>query len=101
MPALGDSTARLVTTGADPFTLETKPHGHGDVHHLLLREGIADELKRRGFEWLFFFQDTNALVSASPPPSACRGRPRRLTVPSLFSLPLLPFEFPRDIRLYL
>lgn len=62
MPALGDSSASLVLSENDPFTLETKPHGHGDVHHLLLREGVAETLKRNGFEWLFFFQDTNALV---------------------------------------
>ncbi|CAM9707088.1 unnamed protein product, partial [Hapterophycus canaliculatus] len=60
VPALGDSSASLVLS--DPFTLETKPHGHGDVHHLLLREGVAEKLKQDGFEWLFFFQDTNALV---------------------------------------
>lgn len=58
---MGDSSASLVLS--DPFTLETKPHGHGDVHHLLLREGVAEKLKEDGFEWLFFFQDTNALVS--------------------------------------
>lgn len=62
VPALGDSSARLVLSGKDPFALETKPHGHGDVHHLLFREGVAEDLHRRGFEWLIFFQDTNALV---------------------------------------
>ena len=59
---MGDSSASLVLSESDPFTLETKPHGHGDVHHLLLREGVAEALKRKGFEWLLFFQDTNALV---------------------------------------
>ncbi|CAN0437303.1 unnamed protein product [Ascophyllum nodosum] len=62
VPALGDSSAKLVLSEKDPFSLETKPHGHGDVHHLLFREGIAEDLHRRGFQWLFFFQDTNALV---------------------------------------
>ncbi|CAM9713899.1 unnamed protein product [Chrysoparadoxa australica] len=61
VPALGDSTAKLVTSG-DPYELETKPHGHGDVHQLLHREGIAKSLLGQGFEYLFFFQDTNALV---------------------------------------
>eukprot|EP00752_Nemacystus_decipiens_P003634 g3349.t1 len=62
VPALGDSSASLVLSSDNPFSLETKPHGHGDVHHLLLREGVAERLKEKGFEWLFFFQDTNALV---------------------------------------
>ncbi|CAN0462027.1 unnamed protein product, partial [Discosporangium mesarthrocarpum] len=62
VPALGDNAASLVTTKEDPFKLETKPHGHGDVHHLLWREGVAGALAEQGFQWLFFFQDTNALV---------------------------------------
>jgi UDP-sugar pyrophosphorylase len=33
VPALSDSMGRMVTKG--PWKLETKPHGHGDVHHLL------------------------------------------------------------------
>ncbi|KAG5181643.1 nucleotide-diphospho-sugar transferase [Tribonema minus] len=62
VPALGDSDASLVTQSGDRFALETKPHGHGDVHHLLHRSGIAEDLKSRGFKYLVFFQDTNALV---------------------------------------
>jgi UDP-N-acetylglucosamine pyrophosphorylase len=30
-------------TSNDPFRLETKPHGHGDVHLYLYKEGIIDK----------------------------------------------------------
>lgn len=46
----------------DPWTIETKPHGHGDVHHLLLREGHIDKWEREGRKYVIFLQDTNALV---------------------------------------
>lgn len=62
VPALSDSSARLAMSKKDPFEVETKPHGHGDVHHLLLRSGIAREWADAGKEWMFFFQDTNPLV---------------------------------------
>mmetsp|Transcript_6451 Transcript_6451/g.11349 ORF Transcript_6451/g.11349 Transcript_6451/m.11349 type:complete len:704 (+) Transcript_6451:148-2259(+) len=77
VPALADSAARLAVAKADPFALETKPHGHGDVHHLLLREGIAEGWAQEGREWVFFLQDTNALVINSVLPalgvSSARG----------------------------
>jgi UDP-sugar pyrophosphorylase len=62
VPALSDSEARLAVSSDDPFEIETKPHGHGDVHHLLYREGVAASLEAKGFRYLFFLQDTNALV---------------------------------------
>jgi len=62
VPALGDSQAHFVLSKDDPYALDTKPHGHGDVHQLLLREGIAKGWEKNGLEWVFFLQDTNALV---------------------------------------
>jgi UDP-sugar pyrophosphorylase len=40
----------------------TKPHGHGDIHLLLQRSGVAKKWVDEGKEWAFFFQDTNPLV---------------------------------------
>ena len=62
VPALQDNLARLVVDGKDRWSLATKPHGHGDVHHLLHRTGLAKRWKEQGKEWVFFFQDTNPLV---------------------------------------
>ncbi len=35
VPCLADNEARMALDAKDPFTLQTKPHGHGDVHALL------------------------------------------------------------------
>jgi len=61
VPALNDNLGRLVVKGK--WGLETKPHGHGDVHHLLHRSGVAKQWADQGKEWVFFFQDTNPLVT--------------------------------------
>ena len=57
---LADGNAALAME--DPFTVQTKPHGHGDVHMLLHTTGLADKWRREGFKWVCFFQDTNAQV---------------------------------------
>lgn len=62
VPALSDSLGRLSLAKGDRWTVETKPHGHGDVHHLLHRTGLAQQWAANGKEWAFFFQDTNPLV---------------------------------------
>ena len=36
MPCLSDGDAHLALDPKDPFRLQTKPHGHGDVHALLV-----------------------------------------------------------------
>uniref|UniRef100_A0A7S2Y4M2 UTP-monosaccharide-1-phosphate uridylyltransferase n=1 Tax=Fibrocapsa japonica TaxID=94617 RepID=A0A7S2Y4M2_9STRA len=70
VPAVGDVQAHLVLRGDDPFQVETKPHGHGDVHILLNREGVARAWQQQsGVEWVFFLQDTNALVINSVLPA--------------------------------
>ena len=62
VPAVSDNLARLAVDSGDRWSLATKPHGHGDVHHLLHRTGLAKRWKDAGKEWIFFFQDTNPLV---------------------------------------
>ncbi len=61
VPALVDNAARFAQ---DPETglVETKPHGHGDVHALLHMSGVLEAWAEGGVEWIVFFQDTNALV---------------------------------------
>ncbi|MDR1695980.1 MAG: UTP--glucose-1-phosphate uridylyltransferase [Endomicrobium sp.] len=44
------------------YSLETKPHGHGDVHELMYRTGVAGELQKAGKSKLMFIQDTNGAV---------------------------------------
>eukprot|EP00928_Gymnodinium_smaydae_P070013 TRINITY_DN53961_c0_g1_i1.p1 TRINITY_DN53961_c0_g1~~TRINITY_DN53961_c0_g1_i1.p1 ORF type:complete len:605 (+),score=115.01 TRINITY_DN53961_c0_g1_i1:47-1861(+) len=58
VPALIDINARISAKGGD---IETKPHGHGDIHGLLHQQGLAKRWASEGREWLFVFQDTNPL----------------------------------------
>jgi UDP-sugar pyrophosphorylase len=58
VPALIDVDARLACKDG---LLETKPHGHGDVHSLLLQHGLTKQWMSEGREWLVVFQDTNPL----------------------------------------
>ncbi len=58
--ALKDSLAGL--SMKNQWEVETKPHGHGDVHHLLHREGHVKKWVEDGRKFVVFLQDTNALV---------------------------------------
>lgn len=60
--ALKDSMAGLSVNSNNRWEIETKPHGHGDVHHLLYREGHVEKWEKEGRKHVVFLQDTNALV---------------------------------------
>jgi UDP-sugar pyrophosphorylase len=51
------------------YEIETKPHGHGDVHHLLYKTGLVDKWYNEGKKHVIFLQDTNALVINSVLPT--------------------------------
>ncbi|GAW81383.1 UTP--glucose-1-phosphate uridylyltransferase [Plasmodium gonderi] len=44
------------------FHFSRKPHGHGDIHSLILNNIDLDSLIKQGYNYLYFFQDTNALA---------------------------------------
>lgn len=67
VPALRDNAAHFAVSPADPYTLNTKPHGHGDVHTLLYRAGLVQKWSDAGRKWIVFFQDTNGLVFRAIP----------------------------------
>lgn len=67
--ALKDGSAGLALDDDDRWTVQTKPHGHGDVHHLLYREGLLDRWEAEGKTHVVFLQDTNALVINSVLPT--------------------------------
>lgn len=62
VPALADMEAHLATSASDPYKLEMKPHGHGDIHSLLLTSGLLKRWQDRGIKWINLLQDTNAAV---------------------------------------
>lgn len=59
VPALEDVNATLHVDAKNHIV--RKPHGHGDVHHLLHKEGLVTKWKSEGRKWLVVFQDTNPL----------------------------------------
>lgn len=61
--ALLDNDARIARQST--YEIETKPHGHGDVHQLLHSSGTAEQWLRQGIRWAVFFQDTNGLSAVS------------------------------------
>ena len=48
VPALDSNEAAFVTSASDPFKLQTKPHGHGDVHTLLHQSGLLQRFEAEG-----------------------------------------------------
>jgi UDP-sugar pyrophosphorylase len=66
VPALLDNEARIATETdirGGAVAVVTKPHGHGDVHELLHRHGVAQQwLHERKLRYLVLFQDTNGLA---------------------------------------
>lgn len=44
-----------------PYEIDSKPHGHGDVHALMHSSGTAARWLQGGIKYVAFFQDTNGL----------------------------------------
>lgn len=65
-PALLDNDCHLALM-ENKFLLETKPHGHGDVHTLLFQHGVIERWVNKGKKWLVLFQDTNVLIFNTVP----------------------------------
>ncbi|CAD8120011.1 unnamed protein product [Paramecium sonneborni] len=59
VPAMLDNLAHFAQIPGK-LLIDTKPHGHGDIHTLLYMSGLAQKWKNEGRKWLFIFQDTNA-----------------------------------------
>ncbi|XP_071707214.1 UDP-sugar pyrophosphorylase-like [Rutidosis leptorrhynchoides] len=64
---LADNDARLALEPNNKYRIQTKPHGHGDVHALLYSSGLLKEWKDGGLRWVLFFQDTNGLLFKAIP----------------------------------
>lgn len=62
VPCLMDNAAHLCLEPSDPYALQTKPHGHGDVHSLLHSSGLARKWQKQGLKWVCFFQVSQLLT---------------------------------------
>jgi UDP-sugar pyrophosphorylase len=80
---LADNDAHLALASGDQYTVQTKPHGHGDVHMLLHSSGVAEEWANSGLKWVCFFQDTNAQVFRALPAALGVSAERDFDVNSL------------------
>jgi UDP-sugar pyrophosphorylase len=58
--ALLDNEAHMALLS--PYELDSKPHGHGDVHLLMHSTHTAASWAKQGVKWVAFFQDTNGLA---------------------------------------
>lgn len=63
--AIMDNEAHLALDDNDLYTINAKPHGHGDVHALMHSSGTAEAWRANGVKWVYFFQDTNGLAMLS------------------------------------
>ncbi|EEF42085.1 UDP-sugar pyrophosphorylase [Ricinus communis] len=66
---LEDNDARLALDPQNIYRIQTKPHGHGDVHSLLYSSGLLSTWHDAGLRWVLFFQDTNGLLFKAIPAS--------------------------------
>eukprot|EP00899_Mesostigma_viride_P007455 jgi/Mesvir1/16710/Mv15101-RA.1 len=64
---LSDNDAHIALEPHDKYAIQTKPHGHGDVHSLLYHEKLLEKWHTGGYRWVVFFQDTNALIFKAVP----------------------------------
>jgi len=71
--------------------LELKPQGHGDVHNLVYRSGLAHKWRSLGVKHCFFFQDTNPLTFRSLLPAVGYARSEGLSMCSV-AVPRAPKE---------
>lgn len=60
VPALADSEARLAVKDEK---LIMKPHGHGDIHSLLYKDGITKKWEKQGIKYMVFFQVCRTFLS--------------------------------------
>lgn len=88
---LMDNDASLSTCSSDRYSIEMKPHGHGDVHTLLDQHGLPMKWRQDGKEWMLIFQDTNGLVSHAVCPMLGVSVQNNFVMNSL-TIPRLPGE---------
>lgn len=69
MPALDRQTGKLLM--ADRHRIATSPNGHGGVVKALADGGHLADLRRRGVQYVFYYQVDNPLVKVADP--ACLG----------------------------
>ena len=83
VPALIDNDATIAMNSSDPYKIQAKPHGHGDIHALLHSHGVSKKWCSNGLEWVIFFQDTNGLAFHTLPLALGVSKKRDLIMNSI------------------
>ena len=82
VPALSNADAAIALEKND-YQMIVKPHGHGDIHALMHREGIAKKWQEKGIKWVYFFNDDNGLAFNALPLMLGVSASRRFAMNSL------------------
>lgn len=77
VPAIVPKTGKMVRDPKNKYKLKMGPHGHGDIHQLMYREGYTRELQREG-RYVVFQQDTNPQGLLATPAALARSIENRL-----------------------
>jgi UDP-sugar pyrophosphorylase len=48
VPSISDNDGHIALDDADPYKIQSKPHGHGDVHSLLHMSGTIKAWLQQG-----------------------------------------------------
>ena len=64
VPCLTNNDAHLAVAKDDAYALQTKPHGHGDVHALLHTSGLLKRWAAAGKKWIVFSRTPTRWCSA-------------------------------------
>jgi UDP-sugar pyrophosphorylase len=90
VPALLDNDCHFALI-PEKLIIDTKPHGHGDVHTLLYQHGVIENWQKLGKRWVVFFQDTNALVFNAVPSALGVSKDNGFVINSI-TIPRKPAE---------
>jgi UDP-sugar pyrophosphorylase len=91
VPAIADAAGRFAAASDDACAVQTKPHGHGDVHTLLHASGLLASFAAEQRSHLIIFQDTNMLAFRAIPAALGAALRRGLAMNSL-ATPRAPGE---------
>lgn len=89
VPSLNDNSAHIVLE--NPYEIQLKPHGHGDIHTLMYKNNIIKRLIDLGKRYIVFIQDTNAQVVNAILPSLGVSVDKKLDF-NFIAVPRVPKE---------
>ena len=90
VPSLLDNDCHFALM-SEEFLIDTKPHGHGDIHTLVHQFGVADRWIKMNKKWVVFIQDTN-MFTFNPIPTALAVSLNNGFVVNTITIPRKPKE---------